>query len=392
MPPHPHRIASTSPCRRSTVRSRFTPRSGALSGVTVLSSAPEWWLAPTEFNLDQQVPLAVAQRLLQPGCPARYRLDALGTPSTVVLARIFPNASILNGETVLLFDATVSCGDFAKDVGIANAQHLSSMVRKSSVRKTCRGWSGGCLNPAPVQTQEEHRPRKRRRVSASSAALPADGWWVSCGSDHVTDKMVRSGLFTPGSPSYDRFMRLREAHLLTGVPIKLLFPSGVVLGPRVMPMCATGTFAKDVGIANAQHLSRMLRGLDGRKSCHGWSGGVTHGESPRSADLPPQSCPSSRSRDQELVQMISSLESEDLHLGQVIEEALQPVQIPGSDSKSDGRSPSSLSCSSREQELDQMISLLDSEDFDQALEEVLLEVDDHHRVTLPSSPFLQGLI
>eukprot|EP00656_Telonema_subtile_P022471 TRINITY_DN2361_c0_g1_i1.p1 TRINITY_DN2361_c0_g1~~TRINITY_DN2361_c0_g1_i1.p1 ORF type:complete len:296 (+),score=49.54 TRINITY_DN2361_c0_g1_i1:615-1502(+) len=145
-------------------------------------------------------------------------------------------------------------------------------------RKSCRGWQGARIAPAPPprlsndEDSDERPAKKARRPSTASAPLPPDGYYLTCASDLLTPQM-RGRFLTKDSPADIRFNYLLPSHP-AGVPVSLLFPTGKLAGDRLYPMCSTGDFAKDVGIANAQHLGSMIRGLEGRKSCSGWKGGV----------------------------------------------------------------------------------------------------------------------
>lgn len=205
------------------------------------------------------------------------------------IEQVFSNVGRVPGvaSPVLLFDSTLTPGDFAKDVGIANAQHLSRMLRGFDGRRTCRGWQGAYLHDPcakasrsrPTSDDESEPPPKRPRESRQRVCAPPLGqedYYVTCGSGFMTRTHVASGLLREGSAAHLRFEAALQTYPIA-VPLLVVFPNARVEGPSndcLVPMCSAGDFAKDVGIANAQHLARMLRGCDGRRRCHGWSGGL----------------------------------------------------------------------------------------------------------------------
>eukprot|EP00657_Telonema_sp_P-1_P010139 TRINITY_DN4437_c0_g1_i1.p1 TRINITY_DN4437_c0_g1~~TRINITY_DN4437_c0_g1_i1.p1 ORF type:complete len:154 (+),score=47.73 TRINITY_DN4437_c0_g1_i1:35-496(+) len=101
----------------------------------------QWYIRPVAAPLNQPISVEVARSLFSESCPARVALDQLtsSTPSTLVtLTHLFGCAirSIpQSSEAVLLFDSRITPGDFAKAVGIANAQHIGSMLKGQGGRK-----------------------------------------------------------------------------------------------------------------------------------------------------------------------------------------------------------------------------------------------------------------
>ena len=257
----------------------------------------DFFVLPASVELDRaswkgELSPEMAGRLFAEDSPAWARYQKIsGGESTVRIDSVFPESSLEgcpshHGRSLVMIPAC-TMAEFAAEVGIRQAQHLGEAIRGKGGRRSCCGWQGALLAgpsaPRPPRATKRLKPRK-----AASAPAPVEGYFVTpvrtdaaWVAGFVSAELARGGLFGEGSPAALRFECLNEVESDQGVPLTQVFPHARVElksehgGTVIFPGCSTGQFAQDVGIRQAQHLSEMVRGMGGRRSCHGWRGGVT---------------------------------------------------------------------------------------------------------------------
>lgn len=228
----------------------------------------------------------MACSLFHEGSAASRRYHVLAHSShTVRLDAVFSGSVLASSaELGLVLLPACTVAEFATDIGISHPQHLGEVVRGKGSRRSCGGWTGGVLNSKLMATRTK---RKRTGTTESRAAkklavgsyyvapLHADQLWAS----GFLSSSLANLLLGCNSAAATRFVAL--GGLLNAVRIDTLFADArVELGGEgegvvLFPGCTSAEFARDVGIRSALHLSEVVRGVGGRRSCHGWRGGVS---------------------------------------------------------------------------------------------------------------------
>jgi len=128
------------------------------------------------------------------------------------------------------------------------------------------GLTGGTCHTPAVTTQYFLVP--------SSVDLEKMKW-----DGYITEENARL-LLKEGSPAWKRFQACAERLEVKSVRLDWIFTGSTLEAcPQyqslvLMPVCSMADFANDVGMKHTQHLSEMVRGKGGRRSCCGWQGGL----------------------------------------------------------------------------------------------------------------------